>query len=88
MKVRMRTIASGPDFCAEAGEVVEVAAAHGKALVSGGFAEEVDEPGARSRPRAATARQRPGRGKPRQAAEPAEGDGDAGDGSGEANRAR
>lgn len=44
MKVKLRTLYSGPAGCFHAGQVVNVAEAEARALVSGGYASEVLPP--------------------------------------------
>ena len=44
MKIRMKALAAGPDGIMLPGQVYEVAAAEGKSLVEGGFAESLEQP--------------------------------------------
>ena len=43
MRVRMRTVMAGPDGVADAGAVIEVPAAMARGLVSGGYAEALEQ---------------------------------------------
>lgn len=44
MRVKMISISASPDGVRQPGDVVEVDAKEGKALIEGGYAERVDEP--------------------------------------------
>jgi hypothetical protein len=41
MKIKMRTLQAGPDIVREPGHIYEVPTAEAKALIAGGYAEEV-----------------------------------------------
>lgn len=42
MKVKLKSIVAGPDIRGGVGEVIEVEPAMGKALIAGGYAEDVE----------------------------------------------
>ena len=44
MKVKMITLAAGPDGIIRPGNIIEVKVAEGKALIQGGYAVEINSP--------------------------------------------
>lgn len=44
MKVLFNTLAVGPDFCYQSGQIADISEDFAKALINGGYAVSIDEP--------------------------------------------